>query len=58
MTFSEAGPWGEELKTRQHEVQRLLGRCLLRLQQYEKLVKAIVAHHQVSVSVSPIKSNQ
>jgi hypothetical protein len=58
MTFSEAGPWGEELKTRQHEVQRLLGRCLLRLQQYERLVKAIVAHHQVSVSVSPLKSNQ
>jgi len=58
MTVTEAGPWGEELKTRQHEVQRLLGRCLLRLQQYEKLVKAIVVQHQVSVSVSPLKSNQ
>jgi hypothetical protein len=58
MTVTEAGPWGEELKIRQHEVQRLLGRCILRLQQYEKLVKAIVVQHQVSVSVSPLKSNQ
>ena len=29
----------------QREVQRLLGRCLLRLQQYERLLKALVAHH-------------
>lgn len=27
----------------QHEVQRLLGRCMLRLQQYELLLKAVVA---------------
>jgi hypothetical protein len=26
----------------------LLGRCLLRLQQYERLMKAIVAHHDLS----------
>lgn len=31
----------------QHEVQRLLGRCLLRIQQYEHLLKALVAHHQI-----------
>jgi hypothetical protein len=34
----------------QREVQQMLGRCLLRLQQYEKLVKAIVASHEVLVS--------
>lgn len=32
----------------QHEVQRLLGRCLLRLQQYERLVKAIVVHNELA----------
>jgi len=38
----------EELKPLQQEVQRLLGRCLLRLQQYERQIKAIVAHHKIS----------
>lgn len=38
----------EDLKTLQHEVQRLLGRCLLRFQQYERLIKSMVAHHKVS----------
>lgn len=32
----------------QREVQRLLGRCMLRLQQYERLLKAIVAHHELA----------
>ncbi len=32
----------------QREVQRQLGRCLLRLQQYECLLKAIVAHHELA----------
>ena len=36
----------------------MLGRCLLRLQQYEKLMKAIVAHHEISASGSPLESNQ
>lgn len=36
------------VQTLQHEVQRLLGRCLLRLQQYERLIKAVVAHHEIS----------
>jgi hypothetical protein len=36
------------LRTPQREIQRLLGRCLLRLQQYERLIKAIVAHHEIS----------
>lgn len=37
-----------EFQTSQREVQRLLGRCLLRLQQYEHLIKAIVAHHEIA----------
>lgn len=35
------------LQLPQREVQRLLGRCLLRIQQYERLIKAIVAHHEI-----------
>lgn len=42
-TFSD-----DALQTVQREIQRLLGRCLLRLQQYERLIKAIVAHHEIS----------
>ncbi len=43
MTLSD-----EALPALQREVQRLLGRCLLRLQQYENLTKAIVATHEIS----------
>lgn len=32
----------------QHEVQRLLGRCLLRLQQYERLLKSMIAAQSFS----------
>lgn len=32
----------------QREVQRLMGRCMLRLQQYERLMKAILAHHELA----------
>jgi hypothetical protein len=38
----------QESQAQQRDVQRLLGRCLLRLQQYERLMKAIVAHHDLS----------
>jgi len=38
----------EDLQSLQQEVQRLLGRCMLRLQQYERLIKAMAAHHKVS----------
>ena len=51
-------PTDDALPTQQREVQRLLGRCLLRLQQYEKLMKAIVAHHEISAAGSPLASNQ
>lgn len=37
-----------ELEAHQKEVQLLLGKCILRLQQYERLIKAIVADHKVS----------
>ena len=33
----------------QRDVQRKLGRCLLRLQQYEILLKALVAHDEFEV---------
>ncbi len=38
----------DALQTLQREVQRLLGRCLLRLQEYERLIKSIMAHHEIS----------
>ncbi|WP_295536832.1 OST-HTH/LOTUS domain-containing protein [uncultured Thioclava sp.] len=38
----------EDVPHLQQEVQRLLGRCILRLQQYERLIKALVAHHSLS----------
>jgi len=42
----------DTLQTLQHEAERLLGRCLLRLQQYERKIKAIMSHHEVSGSAS------
>lgn len=38
----------EDLWTHQREVQRMLGRCMLRVQQYEQLIKAMVAHYGAS----------
>lgn len=38
----------DDLSSLQRDIQRLLGRCLLRLQQYERLLKAIVAHHELA----------
>lgn len=38
----------EELHSHQRKVQRLLGRCLLRLQQYEQLIKTMLANHKIS----------
>ena len=46
----------EALPARQREVQRLLGRCLLRLQQYERLIKAIVAHHEIAGPAHALES--
>jgi hypothetical protein len=38
----------QELQAQQRDVQRLPGRCLLRLQQYERLMKAVIAHYDLS----------
>jgi hypothetical protein len=38
----------EEAKALQGDVQRLLGRCMLQLQQYERLLKAMIADHKIS----------
>ncbi|MFB1489054.1 MULTISPECIES: hypothetical protein [unclassified Thiocapsa] len=45
----------QELQAQQRDVQRSLGRCLLRLQQYERLMKVIVAHHDLSGSVHALE---
>jgi hypothetical protein len=45
------GSSDDGLETRQHEVQRLIGLCLLRLQAYERLMKAIVAKQDIQGSV-------
>lgn len=42
----------------QHQVQRLLGRCLLRLQQYERLLKDVVAGYQHSGTLRTYESNR
>ena len=49
-------PVGGELQASKREVQRLLGRCLLRLQQYEHLIKAIVAHHDIAGPAHALES--
>lgn len=38
----------------QRNVQRLLGRCLLRIQQYERLIKAMLAEHEVAGPVEEL----
>ena len=38
----------DDIAAPQREVQRMLGRCLIRLQQYERLLKAMVAAHTFS----------
>ena len=44
----EAEMTGARAPELQREVQRLMGRCMLRIQQYEKLLKAILASHEVA----------
>ena len=38
----------------QHEVQRKLGRCMIRLQQYERLLKAMFANMAVEGPFEPL----
>lgn len=42
----------------QHEVQRLLGRCMLRLQQYERLMKVVLAHHELAGPVDTLDAQR
>lgn len=48
----------EDVTAEQHEVQRLLGRCMLRLQQYEGLMKAILAHHELSGAAHELQARR
>jgi hypothetical protein len=42
----------------QHEVQRQLGRCLVRLQQYERLLKVMLSHHRLGGAAEDLKALQ
>lgn len=42
----------------QREVQRLLGRCLLQIQQYERLVKAMLSRHALAGPASSFEALQ
>jgi hypothetical protein len=46
------------LKALQHEVQRKLGRCMLRLQQYERLLKTMVAGMAVKGPIERFQAAQ
>ena len=48
----------DELKALQSDVQQILGQVILRLQQYERLAKAIVASHRISGSAHSLSTNQ
>ena len=56
--FAMMGPSDDGLRTRQREVQRLLGVCLLCLQAYERMMKAILAQHDISGSVLSLDEAQ
>ena len=55
-----AGPPGNEdpRPELQRDVQRLLGRCLLRIQQYELLLKAMLAHHELAGPVDTLQAQR
>lgn len=42
----------------QRDVQRLLGRCLLRIQQYERLLKALLANHELAGPVDMLAAQR
>lgn len=44
------------LENHRHEVERLLGRCMLRLQQYERLLKSIAANYEISGPAQELES--
>jgi len=42
----------------QRNVQRLLGRCMLRIQQYERLMKAVLADHELAGPVEALEGRR
>ncbi|RYH65975.1 MAG: hypothetical protein EON54_05315 [Alcaligenaceae bacterium] len=40
----------------QRDVQRLMGRCLIRIQQYEQALKAMLAHHEFAGTVETLQA--
>lgn len=42
----------------QRDVQRWMGRCLIRLQQYEHLMKAMLAHHELGGAVDELEAQR
>jgi len=42
----------------QREVQRLIGRCMLRIQQYEKLMKALLADHELAGAADALEAQR
>ena len=48
----------DALTSTRQEVQRLFGHCLLRLQGYELLLKAIIATHEISAPIASIADAQ
>ena len=48
----------DELTSARQDVQRLFGQCLLRLQGYELLLKAVVATHKISAPIASIADVQ
>lgn len=42
----------------QRDAQRLLGRCMLRLQQYERLMKAVLARHELAGPVDTLEQQK
>jgi len=47
-----------DLKTSAHEVQRLMGQCILRLQAYELLLKSVVTAHEISSPIATLATAQ
>ena len=42
----------------QHDVQRLLGRCMLRIRQFERLMKAILTHQELAGAIYQLDSRK
>lgn len=56
MTVSPQPGTATDLEALQHEMQKQLGRCILQIQQYERLLKSIVSSHRISGPVDDLES--